>query len=1512
MAIFRLSVGIISRGTGGSAVASAAYRHAAVMRSEQDARTLNHSVKAGELIHSEIALPDGAPAWAETAFGTSAFEAAALEMSPDGNGPDGGTADAYAAVMDVLDDATGTGPHWAREHFGPNALEATLTATGEDVSGSVSAEAVRAGLGRLLERAPDWAVRTPHARAIGMEIDRLPAPPPPGGDGTAVAGDAVERAVWAKLSERLWNGVQDRERAVNTKFRTAQLARSLTIALPGELGRGSQIGLMRDFVAEAFTGRGMVADWVIHDKGDGNPHAHVMLTLRGLGDDGWGAKVRAWNSRSLLQEWREAWAAHVNVALAREGFVERVDHRSNRDRGLLLEPESHNPYIAAHARAGDGEARESDRTAEVRERNRRFLADSPEHILIVVQSQKAVFTEADVRGALEVRLGGSLERDRILELGDRAMAHPELIELERTTPDGPPQYVTAARAAAEQSLAAAARDLAGSVLDLDPALPGAGALSGNLNAGQRAAAAAMLSPSRLTMVQGHAGVGKTFAVAEAARVWRSRGFEVMGTALAGKAVQELGGVRGMKAATLAAWEARWARGDLPPPGRFVVFMDEAGMVGAAQWLRIQDRIAELGGKLVAVGDPEQLQPVAEIAGWHPAERGAGPSVTVSQVVRQEGTGDRIASGRLAEGGPEAGLAIGHYAGQGALRLDGRVLSDPVAALAAEYFEGGGVDESRIAMGYSNRDVWALNDRIRAEALRRGVIDRDTVRSYGSIDRIDRSGTAPRRTPVALDLGVGDRIMLTRPHRELELPRSAFGTVTSTREGSIDVSMDGMERTVTIDLSEFRDLDRGFAATVHKAQGLTVDHALVLGHARLHRHAVYVALTRHRRSVRVFGRRRHLETEGDLRRLASVPGHLSTGLPDVPDRAWPSSGTAAESVGVGARLDWMGDDTARRPSGVLGDTALIGAAERYAGLLSAGWSEGDPPVGDDPRDYALEPQRIVDDLLERQSVLRADEVADRLARVVAEPETFLRLFLRAMAHPDLLVLSETGLHGEGRVYTGRDQIATDLEAVDRGVRLALGGAPYGQPDGAAPLTPDERARLGEAQSMAFDHAVSPGRLRLVRGDSGTGKTRVSAAVLDAYGRAGWQAVGLAPTGAGLDSLRDAGIADPWSVRAFLNRAEAGHVRLDRRTVIVLDDAGRLAGKQAGRLLGMVEESGARLVAMVDGGMQAPPAAGPVFRALEVRLGAARLDEVFGRAPERALALSDLARGGVAAEGALAALEAEGVIVSGTTPRKAVEVLAEAYVRDGSRDRVALAWSRAEVAALTSAIRRRLDHEREDRRSWVDGTEGLFQDLRPGDRIRFLTANGRLGGAGRTEQGGPFVRAGEEAVLVGRTDGGALLMEIGAGASAREVVWRPGDRVPEWRFSFAGTIHGELGRRPESVHLLASPGMNRQLLVSAMNLHGTDLNVVVPAAEGRKLEVLSRILRRDASARSALDYGFAPALAGREALRGYVTAVDHPAAGRVAAAVERLRSMAGLSSVEIPDAAPRGWRERCSGR
>lgn len=157
---------------------------------------------------------------------------------------------------------------------------------------------------------------------------------------------------WARERETLWNGVEARE-----KRKDAQLAREIEIALPHELTDQQREGLVKDFVREAFVRKGMVADVCIHapdEDGDArNHHAHILLTLREIGPDGFGPKVREWNSGAQLEQWREQWEHLANRHLERHGFEARIDRRTLAEQGLEREPTEHlGPIATAIIRRG--------------------------------------------------------------------------------------------------------------------------------------------------------------------------------------------------------------------------------------------------------------------------------------------------------------------------------------------------------------------------------------------------------------------------------------------------------------------------------------------------------------------------------------------------------------------------------------------------------------------------------------------------------------------------------------------------------------------------------------------------------------------------------------------------------------------------------------------------------------------------------------------------------------------------------------------------------------------------------------------------------------------------------------------------------------------------------------------------------------------------------------------------------------------------------------------------------
>lgn len=132
---------------------------------------------------------------------------------------------------------------------------------------------------------------------------------------------------WVFDRSELWNRVEEAETRKNS-----QVAREIRVALPDELGPIERADLVRAFCQAQFVDRGMVADIALHAPGragdERNHHAHILLTTREIGSEGFTTKNRDWNKVEVLEGWREAWSRDSNAALERAGLEVRIDHRT--------------------------------------------------------------------------------------------------------------------------------------------------------------------------------------------------------------------------------------------------------------------------------------------------------------------------------------------------------------------------------------------------------------------------------------------------------------------------------------------------------------------------------------------------------------------------------------------------------------------------------------------------------------------------------------------------------------------------------------------------------------------------------------------------------------------------------------------------------------------------------------------------------------------------------------------------------------------------------------------------------------------------------------------------------------------------------------------------------------------------------------------------------------------------------------------------------------------------------
>ncbi|MFT4076580.1 MAG: Ti-type conjugative transfer relaxase TraA [Asticcacaulis sp.] len=650
--------------------------------------------------------------------------------------------------------------------------------------------------------------------------------------------------------ERLWNAVEAFE-----KRKDVQLSREVEFAIPREMNQAQGIDLARDFVQREFVDRGMIADlnvhWDIGADGQPKPHAHVMLTMREVSEDGFGPKVRDWNRVELIEHWREAWADHVNQRLTELDIDAQIDHRSLEDQGIELEPQS---KIGAAARRMQDQGLEADRIDEhhdIAYRNGERIIANPNIALDAITHGQATFTKRDLAMFVHRHSDGA---DQFNAVMTAVRQSPELRELGKDG-HGEDRFTSRDMIEAEERLHRAAdlmkareqhRVSAGS---REIVLGRSQARGFTLSDEQKGAFDHVTDSRSLNVVIGYAGTGKSAMLGVAREAWEDAGYTVRGAALSGIAAENLETGSGITSRTLASLEHQWGKGRECLTARDVLVVDEAGMIGMRQLERVLSAAAEAGAKVVLVGDPEQLQAIEAGAAFRSIHERHG-GVEITQVRRQHEDWQRDATRHLATGRTTQALHAYYDKGhvhEAETREDAR--KEMVDRWDKDRVDN--PEASRLILTHTNEEVQALNllarDRLRA----RGELGEDVE---VKVERGERS-FAP-----------GDRVLFLKNERGLDdqggVKNGTLGTAEAVEPNRMSVRLDD-GRSVAFDLKDYNSLDHGYAVTIHKSQGVSIDRVHVLATPGLDRHSAYVALSRHRDSVDLHYGRDDFE---DLNRL----------------------------------------------------------------------------------------------------------------------------------------------------------------------------------------------------------------------------------------------------------------------------------------------------------------------------------------------------------------------------------------------------------------------------------------------------------------------------------------------------------------------------------------------------------------------------------------------------------------------------------------------------------------------
>jgi Ti-type conjugative transfer relaxase TraA len=664
----------------------------------------------------------------------------------------------------------------------------------------------------------------------------------------------------------LWNTAEAAERR-----KDAQVAREIVLALPAdcELTTADRIELARSFAEQHFVSKGLAVQLDVHsphkERGEGegawtegtggdhtNWHAHLLVTTRRVEGDQLSAKkardldpeVRKAGTRALVTDaeaWGETWRVHQDRYFQEHGIALRVDATAVH-LGEHIGP--------VRMRKVDSPAVER---AEALRQSNRAAARDPEQVLTALTRNNATFTDRELDRYLSKHLGtgpdGTPDATAIPDVAATkaaVMGHRTVRALhDRETGEVAERFTTTTVREQERAALADGAAVAGARhhRSMIARYQEVALATRTLREDQRTAFEHAVGAGGLKLIEGRAGTGKSYTLAAVREAHEAAGYRIVGLAPTNAVAQDLKADGFREAGTVHAALFTIKNGRSPGwDKRTVLVVDEAAMLDSRVTGELLAEARAAGAKVILAGDDRQLASI-ERGGLFTELRRAHGAAEITEVTRQKVDWQRQAARDLAEGRFDAAVQAFDRHGAVTWTADQEAAR---AALVSHWKADTAADPqaSRFVFAYTNVEV----DRLNAE-LRRVRRDRGEL---GSPDLVltTKHGEAA--------FAVGDRMQFTDTAKKLGVYNGNAGTITGldARTGQVAVRLDapvGKEgRTVTWSAAdEFKGFRHGYAGTIYKGQGKTLDHTYLLHTQHWRAAASYVALTRQRESAQVF-------------------------------------------------------------------------------------------------------------------------------------------------------------------------------------------------------------------------------------------------------------------------------------------------------------------------------------------------------------------------------------------------------------------------------------------------------------------------------------------------------------------------------------------------------------------------------------------------------------------------------------------------------------------------------------
>ena len=681
-------------------------------------------------------------------------------------------------------------------------------------------------------------------------------------------------------SALLWNAAEAAERR-----KDAQVAREIVLALPADrvLSTEDRIELARSFAQEHFVSKGLAVQLDVHaphkERGEGkgawaegtggdhtNWHAHLLITTRRIEGDQLAAKkardldpeVRRAGTRTLVTDaeaWGETWRAHQDRYFQEHGIELRVD-------ATAAHPGEHIGPV--RMRKVDSPAVE--RAETLRTANEAAVRD-PEQVLAALTRNNATFTERELDRYLVKHLGtgpdGTPDAAQVQNIATAKVAvlgHKDVLVLhDRETGEAAGRFSTRTVREQERVALADGAAVAGAHHQGVKARHQEVALaSRTLREDQRAAFEHAVASGGLKLIEGRAGTGKSYTLAAVREAHQAAGYRVVGLAPTNAVAQDLKADGFTEAGTVHAALFGIKNGRTSWDRRTVVVVDEAAMLDSRATGEVLAEAKRAGAKVILSGDDRQLASI-ERGGLFTELRKAHGAAEITEVTRQKVDWQREAARDLAEGRFDSAVAA--YDRHGAITWTGD--GEAARATLVERWKADTLADpqaSRFVFAYTNADVSQINAELRQVRRERGELGSSDVRLE------TKHGAA--------DFAVGDRVQFTDTDKKRHIYNGNAGVIIGidARTGQVTARLDAAAgaagREVTWAAAEFEGFRHGYAGTIYKGQGKTLDHTYLLHTHHWRAAASYVALTRQRESAQVFVAE---DTARDAQQLARQMG-----------------------------------------------------------------------------------------------------------------------------------------------------------------------------------------------------------------------------------------------------------------------------------------------------------------------------------------------------------------------------------------------------------------------------------------------------------------------------------------------------------------------------------------------------------------------------------------------------------------------------------------------------------------